>query len=308
MHKAHDQFLNFAYVNLSNHEDFSQVIEIDRRDTLFSKWGWNWVAKTLQQEIKTLIKHDVFESFQSLIKMTELESLNLIKQIVLAIELLISQWLKLIEVICQKTWLRKSSTIAMKYFFMQHVVIIFIILTHIMWLNRFINFQTVMRLYLYQESARRRVLDTLCQLELIAFYITLQRRIKTLIAEAERRVQVIDQVFNDIFTYDNLEFTENKRNERASDQRVFRLITFCLVISDHKFNNEFMRQYIWHLSSSLLSLAEIVKRLLFENMNHEVRSFASWLSNSRVNHFTISDLSSSHRVCHSNTLHIEYLA
>jgi len=36
---------------------------------------------------------------------------------------------------------------------------------------------------------------------------------KTLIAEAERRVQMIDQVFNDIFMYDNLEFTENKRDE-----------------------------------------------------------------------------------------------
>ena len=102
MRKAHDQFLNFAYVDLSDHEDFSQVIEIDRRNILFSKWDWNWVVKTLQQEIKTLMKHDVFESFQSLIKMTELESLNLIKQTVLTIELLISQWLKLIEVICQK--------------------------------------------------------------------------------------------------------------------------------------------------------------------------------------------------------------
>jgi len=47
--------------------------------------------KILQQEIKTLTKHDVFESFQSLIEMTELESLNLIKQTVLAIKLLISQ-------------------------------------------------------------------------------------------------------------------------------------------------------------------------------------------------------------------------
>jgi len=37
MRKAHDQFLNFAYVDLSDHEDFSQVIEIDRRNILFSK-------------------------------------------------------------------------------------------------------------------------------------------------------------------------------------------------------------------------------------------------------------------------------
>jgi len=37
MRKAHDQFLNFAYVDLSDHEDFLQVIEIDRKDTLFSK-------------------------------------------------------------------------------------------------------------------------------------------------------------------------------------------------------------------------------------------------------------------------------
>ncbi len=59
--KAHNQFLNFAYVDLSNHEDFSQVIEIDRKNTLFSKWDWNWVVKTVQQKIKTLMKHDVFE-------------------------------------------------------------------------------------------------------------------------------------------------------------------------------------------------------------------------------------------------------
>ncbi len=130
--------------------------------------------KTLQQEIKTLMKHDVFESFQLLIEMTELELLNLIKQTVLVIELLISQWLKLIEVICQKTWLWESSTIAIKYSFVWYVVIIFIILTYIMQLNWFINFQTVMRLYLYQENVRWQVLNTLCQLELIAFYITLQ--------------------------------------------------------------------------------------------------------------------------------------
>jgi len=37
MCKAHDQFLNFAYVDLSDHENFSQVIEIDRRNTLFLK-------------------------------------------------------------------------------------------------------------------------------------------------------------------------------------------------------------------------------------------------------------------------------
>ena len=241
MCKAHDQFLNFAYVDLSDCKDFLQVIEINRKNTLFSKWDWNWIMKTLQQKIKTLMKHDVFESFQLLIEMTELELLNLIKQTVLVIELLISQWLKLIEVICQKTWLWKSSTIAMKYSFMQHVVIIFIILTHIIWLNWFINFQTMMKLYLYQESARLWVLDTLYQLELIAFYITLQQWMKTLIAEVERRVQVIDQVFNNIFMYNNLEFTKSKCNEWASDQWVFRSITFCLIISDRKFNNELMR-------------------------------------------------------------------
>ncbi len=64
---------------------------------------------------------------------------------------------------------------------------------------------------------------------------------KTLITEAERKVQMINQIFNDIFMYNNLEFTENKRDKRVSNQRVFRSITFCLVISDCKFNNEFMR-------------------------------------------------------------------
>ncbi len=47
MCKAHDQFLNFAYVDLLNHKDFLQVIKIDRKDTLFLKWDWNWVVKTL---------------------------------------------------------------------------------------------------------------------------------------------------------------------------------------------------------------------------------------------------------------------
>jgi hypothetical protein len=37
MCKAHDQFLNFAYIDLSNHEDFLQFIEIDRRNALFLK-------------------------------------------------------------------------------------------------------------------------------------------------------------------------------------------------------------------------------------------------------------------------------
>jgi len=36
---------------------------------------------------------------------------------------------------------------------------------------------------------------------------------KTLIVEAERKIQVINQIFNDIFMYDNLEFTESKCDE-----------------------------------------------------------------------------------------------
>jgi len=67
---------------------------------------------------------------------------------------------------------------------------------------------------------------------------------KMLIAEAERRVQVIDQVFNDISMYNNFKFTKNKRDERVDDQRVFRSIIICLIISDCKFNDEFMKQYM----------------------------------------------------------------
>ena len=103
--------------------------------------------------------------------------------------------------------------------------------------NRSTNFQTVMGLYLYQGGARRRVLDTLNKLGLIASYTTLQRRMADLTEEAARKVQEIGQLSSAIVTWDNFEFAEGKRDKRTNDHRIFRSITTALVFEGRGFDN-----------------------------------------------------------------------
>ena len=55
---------------------------------------------------------------------------------------------------------------------------------------------------------------------------------KSLITEIERKIQVINQVLSDVLTYDNFKFSENKRDERADDERVFRSIIIYLIVKN----------------------------------------------------------------------------
>ena len=197
---------------------------------------------------------------------SERGTLDWIKQVMPVIQELAPRWLELIERATQETRPRNPTAINLQTgdeaFNIRRTVIIFGILSHLMRPNRSTNFQTVLGLYLYQGGARRRVLDTQCQLGLIMSYSTLQRRMEKLTGKAERQVQLVGQTLSGVITYDNFDFAEGKRGESAGDQRVFRSITTCLAIVGRAFEGGPLYQHMWQPHSCPLSVEHVAGLLV----------------------------------------------
>ena len=76
-------------------------------------------------------------------------------------------------------------------------------------------------------------------------YNTIQRRMKGLTHEAGRKVCTVGQAPSGVLTYDNFEFSESKRGERAGDQRTFRSIITYLTIEGRGFDCGRLEQSMW---------------------------------------------------------------
>ena len=124
---------------------------------------------------------------------------------------------------------------------------------HMLPLNTSTNFQSVMGLYIYQGGARRRVLDTLCQLGLTMSYSTLQRRMSSLSDEARRKIRTIGRASTTVVTYDNFVFAEGRRGERIGDVREFRSITTALIFEGQGLGVTVLRQNMWQPENYPLS-------------------------------------------------------
>ena len=138
--------------------------------------------------------------------------------------------------------------------------------------NKATNIQSVLGLYIYQGGARRRVLDTLCHFDLTMSYTTLQRRMLSLIKEAERKVQMLGQGSNMNLTYDNFDFAEGKRGERTGDNRDVRSITTALIFQGQGFDAGALRQDMWRPATHLLSAERIARKLETGDLEMRVSS------------------------------------
>ena len=287
LRRWHRQYLDYVYTDFPQDKDFAEAAGPTLLSSLFDRWGWTWAADSLRSELKALAEHTTFGQFSPPREGTDIGSLGCIKEAIPSIKEIAPRWLELIEGSCRETQRRRPKPQGLgeerepgeeqgpgedeglgeepglrdRPLNTRRTVIIFGTLCHLMRPNRSTNFQTVLGLYLYQGGARRRVLDTLCQLGLIMSYTTLQRRMEGLQAKAERKVQLVGQALSGVVTYDNFDFAEGKRGERAGDQRVFRSITTCLAIEGRAFDNGRLEQHMWHPHSSLLSIDRVAKGL-----------------------------------------------
>jgi hypothetical protein len=99
----------------------------------------------------------------------------------------------------------------------------------------FTNFSSCLELYLYQDDARRRVIDILNKLDLTISYDTIFRRLTFLVAEIERRVVTLRRLFSTIVTYDNFDYVVSRREKRVENAREVKFITTTLIFEKRDF-------------------------------------------------------------------------
>ena len=133
-----------------------------------------------------------------------------------------------------------------------------------------INIQSCLELYLYQNETRRRVLDTLCRLELTISYDTMLRRLTTLVANAERKIEALKRQLSTIVTYDNFDYVVDRREERIENKRIMRLITTTLIFERRKFDEKCLTLSMWQSRAHLLSTERLARKLKSNEINASI--------------------------------------
>ena len=103
-----------------------------------------------------------------------------------------------------------------------------------------INIQTILNLYFFQKKTRQRIINIFCCLKLCIFLKILKIRMKTLMSHAKIKIDVINQQFFKIFTYDNFNFAKKKRNKKIDENRIIKFIITSLMFVKRNFENELL--------------------------------------------------------------------
>jgi hypothetical protein len=169
LRRSHEMLLDFIYLDLLREKSFENQLDIQRTDVMFRETSWNWVAKSLCREIEYLTRLSMFDTFKKSTEINEIESLSFFTSKIESLRWHFSLWITLFDFIVaarivEKFEIEKSDTRE------NWSVLILIILYRQMHSLRFINMQTILKLYLYQDDARRRVLIILNQLNVVMRY------------------------------------------------------------------------------------------------------------------------------------------
>ena len=268
---AWGHFLQFAYSELPEEEDFESIIG-RRKGVFLNQLGRDWFVDILRLEIKALCGHDIFGSYGIPDDAKEFGSLSHLKDTELVIRNTAPQWTHLISAVVQEKRSRSGGDPASGADGNGNTVLIFARLCNMMRPTRCANFQTLLGLYLYQGGTRRRVLDTLNQLGLTVSYRTVQRRLEEINVDAKRRLQLVGQTPNAVITWDNFEYTEGRRGERTGEAVTFRSITTALQCDSRILDPRALTQSMWRPHIHLLSAIEIAGNIYSGSLAEQVRA------------------------------------
>ena len=165
MRAGQAQFMDFAYVQMMKDEGLGELIGKDRAAVILHEQGWTWVVQALRAELNALIATAAFGVFHPHSETDELGTLNSFKGAAAVITSKAPRWLDLIQRACCDVH-RDESIYSQRAIPAGRQLTILSLLCHMLRPNTSTNFQSIMGLYIYQGGARRRVLDTLCQLGL----------------------------------------------------------------------------------------------------------------------------------------------
>ncbi len=76
------------------------------------------------------------------------------------------------------------------------------------------------------------------------FYRTIQRYIKKLIIKIKKQVKLIKKLLIIVLTYNNFDYTKNRKDKRVNKIRQFKFITITLIFKSYKFDLISLRKKI----------------------------------------------------------------
>lgn len=242
-------------------EESRPVFSASARNEVALGSGIGFIVRALQQEISELAKTP---SFGPYVPGEKGGSLDNIDQFFATAKLHAPRWCQLLEATTRHV---KNSTAPPMG---KQVVVILAQLCFTMHRNSSDNLPTLLGLYLYQGGCRRRVLVTLNNLGLVKSYKPLQQIMTAASEGAKSQVRALGKSFSSVTTYDNLEFTDNKRGERLSDKKSFISITTALAFPGQEIPENGLLQSWWKPSIALKATDFIRKLSTVDGMDKKV--------------------------------------
>ena len=142
--------------------------------------------------------------------------------------------------------------------------------------KKFSNFQIIFALYLYHEDARRRVIDSLYFLSLTLSYKSILRHLSRLTENAQNRIKSIERLFITMLIYDNLDYAEDRRDERVDEIRTFRSITSALLFEIHELDAISLIKNMWNSILHLLSVTNLARNFFNVKLDYQVKFRHIW--------------------------------
>ena len=86
---------------------------------------------------------------------------------------------------------------------------------------------------------------------------------------------MIDHAHNIVLTYDNLEFSKDRRNEQIDEIRRFKFITSAFMFEPHDQSAVFLFRFMWNSQKYSLSLKMIVSFVINDAIDEKITTLNS---------------------------------
>ena len=257
-------FFYFVYVIFVDNERLKIFVD-SKINHFLNIYTWNWVVKKLLNELQNFIIYESFVEFKKSSKQSEWNLFSSFVDLKDAMSTCAFRWLSFIDVVA-----RFKSEASEKIDNIKKYLIILFVFCHLLHFRKSSNFQIMFAFYLYHDNVRRRVINFLCSLELTSFYKIMKNHMNSIHEKRCIRNKVIGHAHSIVLTYDNFEFSENRRGEQIDETRRFKFITFAFMFELHDRNAVFLFWFMWNFQEYFLSSKMIVSSVINDAVDKKV--------------------------------------
>ena len=149
-------------------------------------------------------------------------------------------------------------------------LIILFVFCHFLYFRKFSNFQIMFAFYLYHDNVKKRIINFLCSLEFTSFYKIMKDHMNNIHQKKCIYNKVINHAHNIVLTYNNFEFSKNKKDKRIDEIKRFKFITFAFMFEFHNWNAVFLLRFMWNFQKYFLISKMIVSFVINNVLNKKI--------------------------------------